>query len=63
MLNKKHALNRECVLNREGLGIESGAIYRMRKLPWSQWKGMLSVIERVIQGNHVYKSIQYPILG
>ena len=27
MLNKKHALDSECALNRKGLGIEDGTIY------------------------------------
>ena len=30
MLNKKHALNNECALNRKGLGIEGGAIEHVR---------------------------------
>ena len=30
MLNKKHALNSECALNRKGLDIEGGAIERVR---------------------------------
>ena len=30
MLNKKHALNSKCALNRKGLDIEGGAIERMR---------------------------------
>ena len=29
-LNKKHALNSECVLNRKGLDIEGGAIEHVR---------------------------------
>ena len=69
MLNKKYALNSECVLNRKGLSIEGGAIYRVRypaigsakiaKITMEEY-----TIKSVIRGHHVYiKSIWHPILG
>ena len=69
MLNKKYALNSECVLNRKGLGIKGRAIYHVRypaiggakiaKIMMEEY-----TIESVIRGHHVYiKSIWYPILG
>ena len=59
MLNKKYALNSECALNRKGLGIEGGAIYRV----WYPTIGGAKIakiaieeytIESVIRGRHVY---------
>ena len=72
MLNKKYALNSECALNRKGLGIEGGAIYRVHcpaiggataakiaKIMMEEY-----AIETVIRGHYVYiKSIWHPILG
>ena len=68
-LNKKYVLNSECALNRKSLGIERGAIYRVRypaiggakiaKIAMEEY-----TIESVIRGHHIYiKSIWHCILG
>ena len=66
MLNKKYALNSECVLNRKGLAIESGAIYRvpypLLEVPISlrsRWKSILSRVSF----EDIIKSFWHPILG
>ena len=56
------------MLNKKALGIEGGAIYRVRypaigsakitKIAMEEY-----TIESVIRGHHVYKSIWHPILG
>ena len=67
-LIKKHALNSECALNREGSDVKGGTkpcacSSHVHKVPRSQHEMEEYTMESVVRGHQVYKSIWHPLLG